>query len=167
VRARFFGTCPFALALACAGCVAGEEPGDESGTGAGSTGAGEPAARVVGQVDVIDLCGVDGAHVVSFRATKVGCEQGPPAPCTIRTDPYEEIVGDAATCPAANNSLDMAVVIEAPGRYQIEARALTDNGYVGRCFGQDGGTEALVTSEQIAARATVSVSSRAGPCPSP
>ena len=61
----------------------------------------------------------------------------------------------------------MAVVIEAPGRYQIQARARADNGYVGRCVGQGGATEALVTSEQIAARATISVSSRAGPCPSP
>lgn len=158
-----------ALACVSLACVVGDgEAGDEAGgSSSETTGAGEPGARVVGQVDVIDLCGVNGAHVVSLRATKVGCEQGPPAPCTIRTDPYEEVVGDAATCPASNNSLDMAVVIESPGRYQIEARALTDNGHVGRCFGPDGGTETLVTSEQVAARATIAVSSRAGPCPSP
>lgn len=71
-------------------------------------------------------------------------------------------------CPASQNALDMAVVVASPGRYQIEARALTDNGYVGRCFGPEaGGTETLVTSEQVAAGASIAVWSRSGPCPSP
>lgn len=150
-----------ALALACA--PAG--PGDETETaGASSTGAAEPGVRVVGQVDVIELCGVDGAKVVSFRARRIGCVPGPPAPCTIAVDPYEEIVGDAATCPASHTALDMAVRVESPGRYQIEAQALTEGGYVGRCFGPGGGDEVEVSLEQIEERATLAVSARAGPC---
>ena len=121
------GACLIALV---AGCVIGELAGEET---AGETGEApaEPGARVVGQVDVIELCGTNEAYAVSFRARKIGCEPGPPAPCTIRTDPYEEIVGDAATCPASHNSLEMAVVVGSAGRWQIEAVTLTSSGSIG------------------------------------
>lgn len=158
MRARWVG---LALALACAPGGSGEDEGTET---AGTTEADEPGVRVVGQVDVIELCGVDGAKVVSFRARRIGCVPGPPAPCTIPVDPYQEIVGDAATCPASHTALDMRVVIESPGRYQIEAQALTEGGYVGRCFGPGGADEVAVTQAQIDERAGVAVAARAGPC---
>lgn len=169
MKARIFRTCPLILVVACVvGDVGGGESGGGSSGAVDSTGDATPAATIVGQVDVIDLCGIEGAKVVSFRATRIGCEQAPPAPCTIKTDPYEEIVGDAAVCPASQNALDMAITIEAAGRFQVEARALTDNGYVGRCFGPEGGgTSTLVTREQVESGGSVAVFSRAGPCPSP
>lgn len=155
------------LVVACGG-EDGEAGDTTASTGAAETPGATPGeVEIVGQVDVIDLCGTNGATVVSFRATKVGCEQGPPAPCTIKVDPYEEVIGDAATCPASQNSAEMRVVVESAGRWQVEARALTDSGHVGRCFGP--GTEAvtLVTKAQVEAGARIPVSPRAGPCPPP
>lgn len=143
-------------------------PAPDVGEGSGSASEApddEPGARVVGQVDVIDLCGVSEAKVVSFRARKVGCVPGPPAPCTLKVDPYEEVVGDAATCPASQTARDMTVRIESPGRYQIEAQALTPGGYVGKCFAPQGGEAELeVSAAQIEARARIAVYGRAGPC---
>lgn len=157
-----------ALVVAC-----GDDVGDgeaTTGTGGSSTTAAPETpgeVRIVGQVDVIDLCGVSGATQISFRATRVGCEPGPPAPCTIQVNPYEEIVGAAASCPGSQNAAEMAVVVRSSGRYHIEARALTESGYVGRCFGP--GTEEVtrVTKDQVEAGATIPVTSRAGPCPAP
>jgi hypothetical protein len=158
---RSLATCLSALVVACGG-----EDGTTDDTTA-SAGATPGEVEIVGQVDVIDLCGTNGATVVSFRATKIGCEQGPPAPCTIKVDPHETVVGDAATCPASQNSAEMRVVVESAGRWQVEARALTDSGYVGRCFGPGKETVTLVTTAQVEAGATIPVSPRAGPCPPP
>ncbi|WP_434418565.1 hypothetical protein [Nannocystis pusilla] len=116
---------------------------------------------------MIDLCGTSGATAVSFRATKIGCEQPKPAPCTIKVDPYEEVVGDAATCPASQNAAEMRVVVKSAGRWQVEARALTDSGYVGKCFGPGTEEVTLVTKAQVEAGATIAVSGRSGPCPPP
>lgn len=165
---RFFATCSFVLVVGC-----GDDGGDASGSDSdGSTtappaGASPGEVEIVGQVDVIDLCGTNGATAVSFRATKVGCEQGPPAPCTIKVDPYEEVVGDAATCPASQNAADMRVVVESAGRWQVEARALTDTGYVGRCFGPGSEEVTLVTKAQVETGASIAVSARPGPCTPP
>lgn len=162
---RYLGACLIALVTACVT----PEPADDAGAeGGGSTGGPqEPGARIVGQVDVIDLCGTNGATAVSFRATRIGCEPGPPAPCTLKTDPYEVVVGDAATCPGSHTALEMTVVVPGSGRYHIEAQALTDTGYVGRCFGP--GTEEVtpVTKDQVDAAATIAVLPRSGPCPPP
>jgi hypothetical protein len=116
---------------------------------------------------VIDLCGTSGATAVSFRATKVGCEQPKPAPCTIKVDPFEEVVGDAATCPASQNAAEMRVVVKSAGRWQVEARALTDSGYVGKCFGPGTEEVTLVTKAQVETGTTIAVNGRSGPCPPP
>lgn len=160
---RFFATWSFALVAGCA--VEGEGTTDDAGSTTAAAAPGE--VRIVGQVDLIDLCGTNGATAISFRATRIGCEPGPPAPCTIKVDPYEEIVGDGASCPASQNAAEMAVVVESSGRYAVEARALTEGGYVGRCFGP--GTEEVtpVTKAQVDAGATIAVTARSGPCPPP
>lgn len=167
-RTRWLGAGALALIVAC-----GDDGEATTETGGASTTTTGPApvtpgeVRIVGQVDVIDLCGTNGATTVSFRATRVGCEPGPPATCTIQVDPYEEIVGDAASCPASQNAAELAVVVKSAGRYHVEARALTEGGYVGRCFGP--GTEEVtrVTKDQVEAGATIAVTPRAGPCPPP
>lgn len=149
-----------------AACGEGEAMTTET---AGTTGAPEVPGevRIVGQVDVIDLCGTNGATAISFRATRVGCEPGPPAPCTLKVDPHEEIVGTAATCPGSQNAAEMEVVVEASGRYHVEARALTEGGHVGRCFGPGTDEVTRVTKAQVEAGATIAVTPRAGPCPPP
>lgn len=147
-------------------CVSGAVEDDDAGAESGSGGApAEPGARIVGQVDVIDLCGTNGATAVSFSATRVGCEPGPPAPCTLKTDPYEVKVGDAATCPGSHTALEMTVTVPGSGRYHVEAQALTDTGYVGRCFGPGTAEVTPVTKEQVDGAATIAVLPRAGPCP--
>jgi len=153
------------LVAACGGD--GDETTDSDGTTTTAAGATPGEVEIVGQVDVIDLCGTNGATAVSFRATRVGCEQEPPAPCTIKIDPYEEVVGSAATCPASQNAAEMRVVVTNAGRWQVEARALTDTGYVGRCFGPGTEEVTLVTKAQVEAGASIAVTSRAGPCPTP
>lgn len=171
LKDRFLRTC--AVALAAAACVVGGEPAETDDAGEETTTAappptGEPAARVAGKVDVVDLCGVEGATMVTLRATRVGCEQSPPAPCTLKVDPYQEYFGDATGCPASNTDLEMAVEVPQSGRYYIEARAITQGGYIGRCYGVEGGEdETLVTKAQIDARDTIYVQSRTGPCPPP
>lgn len=162
---RFLGTCTLVLVAACGGD--GDETTDSDGTTTTAAGATPGEVEIVGQVDVIDLCGTNGATAVSFRATRVGCEQEPPAPCTIKIDPYEEVVGSAATCPASQNAAEMRVVVTNAGRWQVEARALTDTGYVGRCFGPGTEEVTLVTKAQVEAGASIAVTSRAGPCPTP
>ncbi len=135
-----------------------------------STGAIDPTPHVtfVGRVDLVELCGVVGAQVVSFRARQVGCEPGPPAPCTIQTDPLlkkEEWVGDAAMCPAGQTAVDLTVDVPHAGRFEVEARTLTDSGgSLGLCFEVDGAAPVRVTAEQVEARAEVVVRAGSGPC---
>lgn len=158
-----------ALSLsALSACITDEPAGTDGSTGDVTTGApAEPGAVFTGKVDVIDLCGVDGATTVSFRARKVGCVQAPPAPCTIKIDPYEEFVGDAAPCPASQTALDMQVTVPDPARYQVEARTLTASGFQSRCYGVKGEDVLLVTADQVEARAQIAVTSLAGTCPNP
>jgi hypothetical protein len=156
-----------ALVMACGDDGGASTESGSSGSTTAPPGATPGEVEVVAQVDVIDLCGTNGATTVSLRATRVGCEQAPPAPCTIKVDPYEEVVGDAATCPASQNSAEMRVVVGSAGRWHIEARALTDTGYVGRCFGPGKEEVTLVTKAQVEAGATIAVTPRSGPCPEP
>ncbi|MDC0675566.1 hypothetical protein [Nannocystis radixulma] len=163
---RFLGTCALALVAACGG-VDGDEGTDSDGGSTTAAGATPGEVEIVGQVDVIDLCGTNGATTVSFRATRVGCEQAKPAPCTIKVDPFEEVVGDAATCPGSQNAADMRVVVGNAGRWQVEARVLTDSGHISRCFGPGSEEVTLVTKAQIEAGGSIAVSARPGPCPPP
>lgn len=158
----------FALSLLAPAC---QEPtvGDDStdGTGADSTGAEDSTPQVTfrGRVDVVELCGVVGASVISFRARQVGCEPGPPAPCTLQTDPYREWVGDAATCPGGQTDLDLRVRVPVHGRFEVEARTLTDaGGALSLCYGVDGSVPTVVTAAQVEARAELVVRATSGPC---
>ena len=163
-----FLTCLLGHVVGCGDDGEGTTDSATTGSTTAAMAATTPGAvEIVGQVDVIDLCGISGATTVSFRARKVGCEQGPPAPCTIKVDPYEEVVGDAATCPASQNAAEMRVVVESAGRWEVEARALTDSGHVSRCFGPGTDEVTLVTKAQVEAGASIAVASRTGPCPTP
>lgn len=156
----------FFVIFACAPSDGGDDTssGSSSGETTGEPG-GEPHVSFAGKVDVVDLCGVQGANVVSFRASKVGCATA--GPCTIKTDPYQQFIGDAATCPSGQASLDMKVRVPDAAKYQVEARTLTDSGYLTRCYAVDGEATLTVTAEQIAARGTIHVGVLGGPCPNP
>ena len=160
----FAGPVALAVSLLAPACQ-GVEPESTSG-GSSSTGAIDPTPHVtfVGRVDPVELCGVVGAQVVSFRARQVGCEPGPPAPCTLQTDPYQEWVGDATMCPAGQTALDMKVDVPVVGRFEVEARTVTDSGALSLCYGADGSVPTRVSAEQLEARAEVVVKATPGPC---
>jgi hypothetical protein len=163
---------PHHLLLALLLAPACQEPdtGDDISAGATSTdtstgGAIEaPHVTFVGRVDTVDLCGVINASVISFRARQVGCEPGPPAPCTLQTEPYREWIGDAATCPGGQTDLDMRVEVPSHGRFEVEARTLTDSGFQSLCFGVGGSVPTVVTAAQVEARAELVVKPTSGPC---
>jgi hypothetical protein len=162
---RFRSALVAAVSLLAPACQE-SEPGATT-QGASSTGEPidlEPHVTFTGRVDTVDLCGVVGATLVSFRARQVGCEPGPPAPCTLQTDPYKEWVGDAATCPGGQTNLDMQVDVPVHGRFEVEARTLTDSGFVSLCFGVDGSVPTRVSAAQVEARAELVVKATAGPC---
>ncbi len=152
-------------------CTTTDDPSGESSSSTdASTGPvdpGEPRATFLAKVDMVELCGVEGAQVVTFLARQVGCEPGPPAPCTLKTDPYLEWTGAPATCPSALTSLDMSVDVPFRGRFQVEARTTTNSGFRSECFGADGTVPTVVTTEQVEAREQIFVVTTAKPCPAP
>jgi hypothetical protein len=154
------------LLLACGGV----EPEDTTGTASSDTGdtadMSEPHATLTGKVDVIGLCGTEGATVVTFLARRVGCESLS-APCTIKIDPYAEWSGDAVTCPSSQTALDMRVEVPMSGRYQIEALTMTPSGFQSLCYGQNADVPTVVTAAQIDTRAEIFVEQTAKPCPDP
>lgn len=157
----------FVLALSLLAPACQEPALADDSTGVDSTGAEDPTPQVTfrGRVDVVELCGVVGATVISFRARQVGCEPGPPAPCTLQTDPYREWVGDAATCPGGQTDLDLRVRVPVHGRFEVEARTLTDaGGTLSLCYGVDGSVPTVVSAAQVEARAELVVRATSGPC---
>ncbi len=155
------------LLLACGGIEpADDDTGDTSATSTGAAENPEPHATFIGKVDVIGLCGIEGATVVTFLARQVGCESAT-GPCTIKIDPYAEWSGDVATCPSSQTGLDMEVEVPQTGRFQIEARTMTPSGFQSLCFGAKADVPTVVTSAQLEARARIFVDQTAMPCPDP
>ncbi len=153
------------LSLTACGGVEADDTGGSSSSGAPVN--PEPHVTFVGKVDAIGLCGVEGATVVTFIARQVGCEPGPPAPCTIQIDPYREWSGDAVTCPSSQTALDMKVEVPSKGRFQIEALTMTPSGFQSLCYGEKAAVPTAVTQTQLDARAEIFVEQTARPCPDP
>ena len=151
--------------LACQGPEPGGAADGSSNDSSTAAPESDPHVTFVGRVDVVELCGVVGATLVSFRARQVGCEQGPPAPCTIPTDPHRAWVGDAALCPSGQTALEMRVEVPVGGRFAVEARTFTDSGgTLGLCYGVGGASPTLATAAQVEARAEIVVRALTGPC---
>ncbi len=142
-------------------------PGDGSTGGTTEAPSSEPRATFQAKVDTIELCGFEGAKSVTLLARQVGCEQGPPAPCTIAVDPYMEWSGDLVTCPSSQTLLDMDVSVPVAGRFQIEARTLTASGHQSLCYGRDGDVPTVLTTAELEARAEIYVVQTAKTCPTP
>lgn len=136
----------------------GESGGiDPDDGGASTTGAPlEPAPRVVTEADVAAACGMAGATRVELHATRIGCENPPPAPCTLPDPPRAEI-GDGVDCPSTSSPVTMRVELVSTGRYNVELVTFAGETELSRvCQGIDS-SELLVTEEQIAADATIEV----------
>lgn len=157
------------LASAPAGCG---DDGSSATEGGGSTGAPDnpnPHVTLAATVDVFELCGPIGSKHLSLRATRINCENSPPAPCTLPKDPYETFFGDTRDCEKpTETSTKMYLDVEVSGRYLIEVVTITESGEIGACYGIDGAVESLITSEQLEARETITLSNLGGgPCPGP
>jgi hypothetical protein len=155
-----------AVLLLLAACEP-EPSSDDSGGSTTEAPSTDPRATFQAKVDTIELCGFEGAQSVTLLARQVGCEQGPPAPCTIAVDPYMEWSGDLITCPSSQTLLDMDVSVPVAGRFQIEARTLTASGHQSLCFGRDGDVPTVLTTAELEARAQIYVVQTAKTCPTP
>lgn len=156
------------LALIPAACS--EPASDDTGAAASTGGAPEdpnPHALVTAKLDGVALCGFEGATAVRFIARRVGCEQAPPAPCTLEVSPYREYDGSVLTCPNSQTLIDVEVSVPASGRYQLDARVATGSGYQSECFGHDGSVPTLITAADLEARREIYVETSNKTCPAP
>ncbi len=158
LRVRFRG---FALVCLLSGC------GDDGSSGEGGSTGPEPAGSSTGtpmntapvvmamQADVAVACTREGATRVELHATRVGCVNPPPAPCTIAPRPT---VGEGVDCPPDDSPVDLGVELTQAGRYEVEVVTLAgEDELFASCWGEDGGTEMFVDDERFAANPTIEV----------
>jgi hypothetical protein len=163
-----------AAALTCVLClVAGacseSDPATDTGSAAdestGGTGDTTPHTTLLATVpnSVCDAVGVVG---VQIQAVKVGCEQPPPAPCTLPSEPTP-IDGDTISCPITDPTVTLGVRIEAAAEYQVEV--VTDrapDAATRECFAESAmQTSVLVTSVDLDVAAQKMLIGTGAPCP--
>lgn len=135
--------------------------GSTSAAGSGTPG----LVSFFGDVATAPACDTVGAVAVQWQATRVGCVDPPPAPCTLPGTP-RPVEGDLMTCPQTDASVLLGVEVEQSGRYIVEAvLQLTSDEPEPECYADAGVTEIIVTDEQIAAGAVVMVTPTGSPCP--
>lgn len=139
--------------LACAGC--GDDGAGDGGTttldGGSSSGGAPPnaAPTVVAQVDATAACGQAGATRVELHATRIGCKNPPPAPCTL-PNPPRPTVGEGFDCPADGSPQTLRVELTQTGRYHVEVLTMAADAELSRaCWGEGGQVELLVTEEHL------------------
>jgi hypothetical protein len=128
---------------------------------------GPPHATLLGSVEAATVCNLTGIVEVVLRATLVGCDPPPPAPCTLPVDPMP-IEGDRMTCPSAETTALLGVEVPRSGQWRVEAvyhYATGSDSLV--CYAPPGATApfAIVTTADIDAFAEIEVVSQGGPCP--
>lgn len=115
------------------------------------------APTVAATVDVATGCSMSGATRVRLQATRVGCENPPPAPCTLPQVP-QVVEGDGVDCPAAESSQTLRVEFSQTGRYHVEVVTLAGDEVISAvCWGEDGGVELLIDDERLQQRPTIDV----------
>lgn len=146
-----------------------EPAGDDTGSSSSSSGEDDPNPHAIisAKLDGIGLCGFEGATAVRFIARRVGCEQAPPAPCTLEVSPYREYDGSVLTCPNSQTLIDVQVSVPASGRYQLDAKVMTSSGFQSECFGQAGNLPTLITTADLDARREIFAETTNKPCPAP
>jgi hypothetical protein len=158
------------IAAAC-----GDDGGEASDTGAGSSSTGTDESSSGGVpnafptieavVDAAALCG-GGADSIEIRATRVGCEDPPPAPCTLPNPPMVE-VGDQLACPSDETAAALRAEIMIKGRYNVEVATITGTSESVECFADGPEAPVLVSEGQLASKPTIAVSGLGEPCPAP
>ncbi|MEM7154079.1 MAG: hypothetical protein AAF799_14610 [Myxococcota bacterium] len=135
-----------------------------TGIEASSSSGEEPlpeAPLAIGEIDIATGCALEGATRVELHATRVGCVNPPPAPCTV-TEPPRSDAGEGVDCPAAASET-LYVEIPMAGRYHFEAVTLAGEEELSReCYGRDGEAEVLVTADEIEQNVMVAVESLDG-----
>jgi len=108
------------------------------------------------QADVPVACTRAGATRVELHATRFGCVNPPPAPCTI-AEPLRPTVGEGVDCAGASVQ-DLRVELTQAGRYRVEVVTLGgEDSLFASCWGEAGETELLVDDERFAANPTIEV----------
>lgn len=154
------------LLLACGGDDGSteDEATTAASTGSSSTGTVVPntAPTVQAEADVGTACQVAGATRVELHATRVGCVNPPPAPCTL-PNPLRATIGDGVDCPADSSPVTLRVELEAAGRYHVEVVSVAGDDVLGRvCHGVDAQAELLVESDAFDSLPTIEVTSLGG-----
>jgi hypothetical protein len=122
-----------------------------------SGGVPNTAPTVVAEVDVTAACGQAGATRVELQATRVGCIDPPPAPCTLPEVP-RTVLGEGLECPAGASPQALQVELDQTGRYHVEVLTLAGEDEVSRvCFGEAGEVELLVTEARLNSNPTIEV----------
>lgn len=157
------------LALGCLLVACTTDGGTAEGTtGAEDESSGEPitAPTIVGEVDAAVACSTAGANRVELWATRIGCVDPPPAPCTLPEVP-RPIAGESVDCPPPGSPVTLRVELEQAGRYQVEAVILDgDTELSSICYGFAGDAEVLVTEAEIDDNSVVITAPLDGqPCP--
>lgn len=124
-------------------------------------------AMLLGELMPEDLCRMPEVVQITILATRIGCEPGPPAPCTLPADP-QPVAGDIATCPVTDPVRLLGVEVSQAGRYQVEAVGeLTTGESVAHCFSAaDGDPEIVVTAADLDAGRVIDLQSSGEACPS-
>ncbi len=113
---------------------------------------------VVTSVDAAAACGMTGATRVELLASRVGCVQPLPAPCTA-TNPPVPMVGTVVDCPSTDAAAQLSVELSQAGRYHLAVvtRAGEDE-LVRACVGEGGEVEMLVDDDRFADNPTIMAS---------
>jgi len=158
----------FALVCLLFGSGAAGGCGDDGGGDGGSTtmameassssgGVPNTAPTVVAEVDVTAACGQAGATRVELQATRVGCIDPPPAPCTL-AEPPRPVVGEGLECPVDASPQTLRVELTQTGRYHVEVTTLAGEDEVSRvCFGEGGEVELLINEARLNGKPTIDV----------
>ncbi|MBC8067351.1 MAG: hypothetical protein IAG13_03380 [Deltaproteobacteria bacterium] len=152
---------PVLLAAALLGCP----EDDPEGGGSSSTGDASPHATVLVPVSST-VCDDPIAVSVQARARRIGCEH---QPCTTPVDP-PYVLGDLVSCPITAPSMDLGVVVDEPGEYQIDLVVdRAPEADTSECFAESTQqTSVLVTSIDIDIRAVkMDLLGLGVPCPEP
>jgi hypothetical protein len=150
--------------LLCA-CLDGPSLLEDGGVDTGPS--GDPHATLLGALDAQAACNLTGLVEVVLRATLVGCDPPPPAPCTLPVDP-PPVEGDRMTCPSAESNVVLGVEVQRSGRWRVEAAYRYTSGPDALvCYAPDGADEpvAVVTGADVDGFAEIEVVSLGGPCP--
>lgn len=156
--------------MAVAGCgddgLEPESSGSTSLAPGDSSSGGVPNSLPTLQVEVAaaDACG--SASALEIRATRFGCVEPPPAPCTL-TSPLRTEVGDRLACPFDGEGV-FRLPVELSGRYYVElVTVAADASESSQCLTQGPTDFVLVEDAAFESNPTIALTAQADPCPSP